>query len=109
MRLLLQLLSRQQAIIDAASAENRSLTDQEREEFNSIQAKIRALQDGGGAGEGGEPAEPAGTPEPENAPASPPCALFRRYQLIVYSDALSSSPLRCTLTAAANGSPSYIF
>ena len=55
MRLLLQLLSRQQAIIDAASAENRSLTDQEREEFNSIQAQIRALQDEGGAGEGGEP------------------------------------------------------
>ena len=69
MRLLLQLLSRQQAIIDAASAENRSLTDQEREEFNSIQAQIRALQDEGGAGEGGEPAEPAGTPEP--TPAEP--------------------------------------
>ena len=36
MRLLLQLLSRQQAIIDAASAENRSLTDQEREELDAL-------------------------------------------------------------------------
>lgn len=69
MKLLLQLLSRQQAIVDAANAESRSLTDQEREEFNSIQAQIRALQNDSGAGEGGEPAEPAGSPEPE--PAEP--------------------------------------
>ena len=70
MKRLLQLLARQQAIIDAANAETRGLTEQERAEFNSIQEEIRSLQEGGEPGEG-DPA-PAAAPAADPAPASSP-------------------------------------
>lgn len=65
MKKLLKLLARQQAIIDAANAESRGLTDSERAEFNSIQEQIRALQDS-------EPAEGDPTPDPAPAPSTDP-------------------------------------
>ncbi len=43
MKKIKKLLSRQKAIIDAANAENRGLTEEERAEFDSLQAQIREL------------------------------------------------------------------
>ena len=68
-----ELLAKQQAIVDAAKAAHRDLTEEEQRNFDEYQAQIDALQPGG------EPDDTVAVRQLPSAPAlptSPPCAVI---------------------------------
>ena len=65
-----ELLAKQQAIVDAAKAAHRDLTEEEQRSFDEYQAQIDALQPGG------EPQLVRQLPSAPALPTSPPCAVI---------------------------------